>query len=158
VKNKQLQRWALGAGILSAVAVVITIGFLGFQVMNNTNATQAQTYQLLIQEMNAYRTLMVEADMAEIVEKVVPQGWDDLDRVEQRRLFGTATINWGFYESAYFANIRGISGESEWKRFEMASYRRRMNQPYVRKPEGFNSMNDLPPDAEFVDFVETNCK
>ena len=157
MKNKQLQRWALGAEIISAVAVVITIGFLAFQVMNNTNATQAQTYQLLMQEMNAYRTLMAESGMAEIVEKVVQQGWDDLDPVDQRRLHGTATINWGFYESAYFANKRGILGESEWKRFEMAYCRRRKNQPYLWNPEGFISMNELLT-PEFVDFVETNCK
>lgn len=157
MKNKQLQRWALGAEIISAVAVVITIGFLAFQVMNNTNATQAQTYQLLMQEMNAYRTLMVEPDMAEIVEKVAQRGWDDLDPVEQRRLFGTAAINWGFYESAYFANKRGILGESEWKRFETAYCRRRKNQPYLWNPEGFISMNELLT-PEFVDYVETNCK
>ena len=157
MKNKQLQRWALGAEIISAVAVVITIGFLAFQVMKNTNATQAQTYQLLMQEMNVYRTLMAELDMAEIVEKVVQQGWDNLDPVEQRRLHGTAAINWGFYESAYFANKRGILGESEWKRFEMAYCRVRMKQPYLWNPEGFISMNELLT-PEFVDFVETYCK
>ncbi len=157
MQNKQLKRWALGAEIVSAVAIVITIGFLAFQIMKNTNATQAQTYQLLMQEMNVYRTLMAELDMAEIVEKVVQQGWDNLDPVEQRRLHGTAAINWGFYESAYFANKRGVLGESEWKRFELAYCRRRTEQPYLWSPEGFTPMIKLLT-PEFAEFVEATCK
>ncbi len=157
MKNKQLQRWAFGAEIVSAVAVVMTIGFLAFQVMNNTNATQAQTYQLLMQEMNGYRTLMAEPHMAAIVVKVSQQGWDVLDPVEQRRLYTTAAINWGFYESAYFANKRGVLGESEWKRFELAYCRRRSEQPYLWNPEGFTPMIKLLT-LEFADFVEATCK
>jgi len=125
--------------------------------MKNTNATQAQTYQLLMQEMNACRTLMAEPDIAAIVEKVTQQGWDNLEPVKRRRLYGTATINWGFYESAYFANKRGVLGESEWKRFEMAYCRRRMEQPYLWNPEGFTPMNNLLT-PEFVDFVEAICQ
>ena len=157
MKNKQLRKWALGAEIMSAVAIVVTIGFLAFQIMNNTNATQAQTYQLLMQEMNAYRTLMAEPHMAAIAEKLSQHGWDGLDPVERRQLYGTATINWGFYESAYFANKRGVLGESEWKRFEMAYCRRRTEQPYLWNPEGFTPMSKLLT-PEFVDFVETTCK
>ena len=157
MKKKQLQRWALGAEVVSAVAVVMTIGFLAFQIMNNTNATQAQTYQLLMQELNAYRTLMVEPRIVAIAVKASQQGWDDLDLVEQRRLYNTAIINWGVYETAYFANKRGVLGESEWKRFELAYCRRRTQQPYLWNPEGFTPMIKLLT-PEFVDFVEATCK
>ena len=157
MKNKQLKRWASGAEIVSAVAIVITIGFLAFQIMKNTNATQAQTYQLLMQEMNAYRTFMAEPDMAAIFVKVAQQGWDNLDPVEQWRLYTTATINWGFYESAYFANKRGVLGESEWGRFKQAYCRRRKEQPYLWNPEGYTPMTELLT-TEFVDFVEATCK
>jgi hypothetical protein len=157
MKNKQLRMWALGAEIVSAIAVVITVGFLAFQVTKNTNATQAQTYQLLMQEMNDYRTLFTDSEMATISIKARTQGWADLDPVEQRPLYATQTIRWGFYESAYFANKRGVLGESEWRRFERAYCRARRAQPGVWKPAGYPPITELLT-PEFVAFVEANCK
>ena len=52
MRSDQLQKWALGAEIAGAVAVVITLGFLTFQMRENANAVQAQTYQALTQELN----------------------------------------------------------------------------------------------------------
>ena len=157
MKNKQLRKWALGAEIVSAIAVVITVGFLAYQVMKNTNATQAQTYQLLMQEMNDYRTLFTGSEMAAISIKARTQGWADLDPVEQRQLYATQIIRWGFYESAYFANKRGVLGEPEWRRFERAYCRARRAQPGVWEPAGYPPITELLT-PEFVAFVETICK
>ena len=157
MKNKKLQRLALGAEIISAVAVVITIGFLAFQIMKNTNATQAQTYQLLMQEMNAYRRLFTEPGVAAVVVKYRQEGWDNLDPVEQRQLYSTATIRWGFYESAYYANKRGVLGQPEWQRFERAFCRGLIDRLSVWNPEGYPEMTELLT-PEFVKFVEETCK
>ena len=56
MRSDQLQKWALGAEIAGAVAVLIALGFLVFQMRENTNALQAQTYQALMQELNDWRT------------------------------------------------------------------------------------------------------
>ena len=158
MKNKKLRNWALGAEIVSAVAVVITIGFLAFQIMNNTSATQAQTYQLLMQELNGYRAFFAEPGMAAIVVKSRQQGWGDLDPVEQQQLFATWTIRWGFYESAYYANKRGVLGESEWQRFVRAYCRaRRRGLPVPWNPKGFTPVTELLT-PEFVDFVQATCE
>jgi len=143
---------------VSAVAVVITIGFLAFQIMNNTNATQAQTYQLLMQEMNAYRAIFTEPGMAAIVVRSRQQGWDDLDPIEQQQLYATWTIRWGFYESAYYANKRGVLGEAEWQRFVRAYCRaRRRGLPVPWNPKGFTPVTELLT-PEFVDFVQATCE
>ena len=157
MKNKQLRKWALGAEIVSAVAVLITVGFLAYQIMNNTNATQAQTYQLLMQEINAYSTLFTDSEMAAIATKARTQGWDGLEAVEQNQFYAAATIRWGFYESAYFANKRGVLGESEWGRFERAYCRARRDQSGVWEPAGYPPITELLT-PEFVAFVETICK
>jgi len=66
VDKEKLKIWALAAEVISGIAVVVTLVFLVFEMRNNTSATQAQTYQLLMQEMNAYRTLMSEPGMAAV--------------------------------------------------------------------------------------------
>jgi len=159
MKNKHLRKWALGAEIVSAIAVVITVGFLVIQIMNNTNATQAQTYQLLMQELNDYRVLFAQPSVAGIATKFSQEGWDGLDPVEQRQLYATQTIRWGFYESAYYANKRGVLGESEWNRFKRAYCRARESDEVVFPwdPEGFTPVPELLT-AEFVAFIQETCE
>jgi len=47
--RKKLQAWALVAEVISGIAVVATLILLAFEMRDNTNASQAQTYQLLMQ-------------------------------------------------------------------------------------------------------------
>lgn len=156
--KEKLKVWALAAEVISGIAVVVTLVFLVFGMRSNTSATQAQTYQLLMQELNAYRTLFAEPGMAAIVVKFEQQGWDALEPVEQRQLYATATIRWGFYESAYYANKRGVLGESEWQRFVRAYCRaRRRGLPVPWNPKGLIPVTELLT-PEFVEFVQATCK
>ena len=157
MKNEILRKWALGAEVVSAVAVVVTVGFLAFQIMKNTSATQAQTYQLLMQEMNEYRRLFTEPGMAEISSKRSAQGWDALELVEKRQWYASQTIRWGMYESAYFANKRGVLGEPEWRRFERAFCRGHQVSAHLWNTDEFTPVTELLT-PEFVDFVEATCK
>ena len=59
--KNNLKVWALAAEVIAAVSVVVTLGFLVLETRANTNASQAQTYQLLMQELNDYRALLSEA-------------------------------------------------------------------------------------------------
>ena len=58
MKSKQLRKWALGAEIVSAIAVIITIGFLAVQMKGNTNALRAQMYQELMRDLNDWRVMV----------------------------------------------------------------------------------------------------
>ncbi len=86
MRSDQLQKWALGAEIAGAVAVVITLGFLAFQMRENTNAVQAQTYQALMQELNDWRTQGNNAERLILGQKHRQEGWQNLTRVEQRQI------------------------------------------------------------------------
>ena len=148
--------WTLAAEVVSALAVVITLVFVILEMRNSTNATQAQTYQLIMQELNAYRRFMNEPDIVAIELKIGDQGWDSLSRFEQRRMFTTAAMNWGVYESAYYANRRGVLGSSEWARFESGYCRRKLEQPWAWNQNEFTSMTALLT-PEFVDFLQQLC-
>ena len=120
MRSDQLQKWALGAEIGGAVAVLITLGFLVFQMRENTNALQAQTYQALTQELNDWRTHWSDTERLILAQKHGQEGWQNLTRVEQRQIRMRSLIQWSIYESAYYANQRGVLGEREWTRFDRA--------------------------------------
>ena len=69
-----------------------------------------------------------------------------------------ASIYWGIYESAYYANERGVLGEREWIRFAVGICRRRVALADFWDPGGgITPMSELlTPD--FVDYIESNCE
>ena len=163
MRSDQLQKWALGAEIGGAVAVLITLGFLVFQMRENTNALQAQTYQALTQELNDWRTHWSDTERLILAQKHGQEGWQNLTRVEQRQIRMRSLIQWSIYESAYYANQRGVLGEREWTRFDRAICRlfggRVLDdqQDDLWEPEGFTPMTELlTPD--FVAYIESSCE
>ncbi len=116
MKSKQLRKWALVAEIISAVAVVVTIAFLAFQMRDNTNALQAQTYQELMRDVNNWRSAIRDLGFLSegTVSEVLAEG--SSEKIGVLRL--TWLELWGIYEAAFFAKERGVLGENEWLRFE----------------------------------------
>jgi hypothetical protein len=49
VRVESLQKWALVAEVVGALAVVTTLAFVAVETRANTNALQAQTFQSLMQ-------------------------------------------------------------------------------------------------------------
>ncbi len=163
MRGDQLQKWALGAEIFGAVAVVVTLGFLVFQMRENTNALQAQTFQALMQELNEWRTQGNDPERLILGQKHRQEGWQNLTRVEQRLIRMPSVILWSIYESAYYANERGVLGEREWIRFDVGICRllggrvQDDQQDGLWEPEGFTPMAELlTPD--FVDYIESSCE
>ena len=162
MKNKQLRKWALGAEIVSAVAIVVTIGFLAIQTMENTNALQAQTYQQLQSELNAYRAIYADLNVVKELTKGLEElrsgGMQNLSEDAYWRLFTDSTILWGIYESAYFANERGVLGEREWSRFDVAICRLLERYGPMWSQPGYNVSLSSMLTQDFSDYVEATCK
>ena len=110
---------------MSAVAVIVTIGFLAFQMMDNTNALQAQMFQELMRDTNDWRESVGDPTTVELRARWRDEGFESLTRLEQLQIRGDDLLLWGIYESAYYANERGILGSKEWIRFETAICRAR---------------------------------
>ena len=159
MKNKQLQKWALGAEIMSAVAVVVTIGFLALQMMDNTDALRAQMYHELIRDINDRRLWISRPEYIAINRKLVEGDWESLTYQEQVDFATAAGMLWSIYESAYFANRRGVLGPSEFARFQ-AGFCHRFSRDQqlwnMRRPPGrpLSEMLSL----EFVEQVEATCQ
>ena len=154
--SQKLQSWASIAEITGGAAIIITLAFLAVEMRSNTNAIQAQTYQSLMQELNDYRRFIAEPDMTLAMSKHRSNGWEALSE-EERSLRGAASaIRFGIYESAYFANKKGVLGRSEWARFEDAICRGVIADEDVRTPDGNGVISTLLTD-EFRDFINNIC-
>ena len=157
VKKQNLRKLALVAEIISGIAIVVTLAILAIEMRGNTNAVRAQTYQTLMQQVNEYRLVLINPRHVAANEKRREFGWDSLTRVEMQEIRIPALVNWGIYESAYFANQRDVLGEPEWQRFETAICRRYSTNQYLWNPDGFTSMNELLT-TQFVHYVVKNCE
>lgn len=92
-----------------------------------------------------------------LVQKRREEGWQNLTWAEQQQIRLPSVILWGIYESAYFANERGVLGEREWIRFAVAICRALAERADLWEPEGFTPMTDLlTPD--FLDYIESTCE
>ena len=156
MKNKQLQKWALGAEIVSAIAVIATIGFLAFQTMENTNALQAQTFQALMRDTFDWRATVNEPNNMELRAKWFQEGYENLTQIEQLQIRGNDLLLWGIYESAYFANERRVLGSEEWTRFKVAICRNYKRDEVFWDYEGMTSFSELLT-PQFMRFIVDTC-
>jgi hypothetical protein len=124
---------------------------------DNTNASQAQIYQILMQEINGYRKMIAEPAIVEVLVKNVAQGWDALNPVEQRQYRSAQLVIWGIYESAFFANKRGVLGASEWSRFD-ALLCVNFENSQDQWATGHQAPIRVLHTAEFVEYVENLCQ
>lgn len=162
-----LQEYALAAEVLGGLAVVATLVFLVVETRENTNAIQAQTYQLLTAELNEGRRIAVSPDVAVITQKIRDSGLDSLSELEWNKAMILKEATWGVYESAYYAEERGILGIDEWLRFENAICRNfrldflfwypdKGGPAHATEIEGYNLASNVTP--RFRQYVETLCE
>jgi hypothetical protein len=118
MKSKQLQKFALAAEIVSAAAIIVTLAFLVIEMRANTAAIQDQTYQELTQQLNNYRTNVMESDYPHILDKLLTEGWENLDRVERLKIMMLRHNLYAIYEMAFYSRKRDVIGADEWTRFE----------------------------------------
>ena len=81
MKNKQIQKWALFAEILSAVAVVVSLGFVGYQLQHsneqaalNTRTLQLAAYQQLIVGISEFNLSTIRSSDLRVVREKVESG------------------------------------------------------------------------------------
>jgi hypothetical protein len=162
LKRKNLQKWALVAELVSAVAIVVTLAFLVVEMRANTTAIENQTYQELTQQLNNYRTNVMESDYPYALEKLLTNGWENLDRIDKLKLLMLRHNLYAIYEMAYYSHKRGVFGEDEWARFQNAicvAYRSDVQRGIWDSRAAQGQMvlqGNLTP--EFGQFIIDSCK
>ena len=89
MKNK-LQKYSLLAEIVSAIAIVVSLIFVGIEVRQNATQTEQNTialqvnvYQDLINQINNQNMLVIENPKLAILTSQFDQPWDKLDTLDR---------------------------------------------------------------------------
>jgi len=152
--NQKLSDWASIAEIISAVAIVISLIFVGMEIRRNTEAEYLSSYDRLLAEMTDWRmtlatnpeTLAAWFSYQEAVdpESVDPTVW------RTGQVVGTALVQ--IYERAYYARVYGSIGDAEWSRFE----RNMCNPDSQTIPKLTSTSRSRRFSQEFLDYL-TQC-
>ena len=159
MKNKQLRKLALGAEIISAIAVIVTLIILVAGMKENTNALQAQTFQELMRDVNNWRSSIRQVESDQTLSKMRLEGFDSLPKSEQDLVRMIYLELWGIYEAAFFANERGVLGADEWSRFEKvicAERRGDLEHIWDTDYEGLLTFREILTPM-FVEYIDNQC-
>ena len=146
--KEKLQEYALIAEIVSAIAIVGSLIFVGLEIRQNTNATFATSYDQLLADQMDLRLrvannpeLIIAFDKFREVENV-----NDMATLEYQVGGYVNHALYQLYERAYFAREYGRLGDEEWNR-----YRKNICGP--DSAETISKMNPIVFSDEFWDFV-----
>jgi hypothetical protein len=112
--KSKLRNLAAVAEVISAVAVVLSLIYVGVGLRQNTSAIEGRTYQDVVRASNEY-LLAVATDPA--LAETIARSWSDrsqLSQIERVQLFYLERVFWRNMENAYLQHERGILGEQEW--------------------------------------------
>ena len=109
----RLKTWVSAAEIVSAIAVVISLLYVGFQVNQNTAAVQTTTYKEITATYGELQLAIIENEQfAEILVKAEEQAL--LTPTETYRLETWIWFHMGNWEQAYLANEQEILHNDVW--------------------------------------------
>ena len=113
----KLKQWAQIAEVIGAVAIVVSLIYVGSELKHNTAATQAATFQQMVQlSATSLISIASDADLTEIMTRAV-QDPDALTDQERFRWFLINRAQWRGMEAAFFQHQHGVLGGSEWKSY-----------------------------------------
>ena len=154
MQSVKLEKWALVAEIVGAVAIVITLAVLVAETRRNTAATYAANYDQLASDMAAWRMQLagnpeMQASYFALFDEGNACVWDGpFDPACDTGIL-VATSLFYIYERAYFAHEYGQLANEEWGRYERSMCGRSSRRLFSRlNPEFFTD--------EFVRVLE-NC-
>ena len=141
----KLEKWALIAEIVGAVAIVVTLVFVGLELNRNTNSIRASTYQSMINLSNDRITTVVESRE---LTALLLRDPSELDEVDLRRLDLWERSTFRMYENAFVQFTSGVIGENEW-----IGYRYLMCGDTLS--DAWNERHRYSLSPPFVDFIES---
>ena len=112
-----LERGALFAEIISAIAVVISIVYLGFQVGENTNAVKVQTSHALLDLQVQYAAWNQDLDHADLMLRGLSEP-SSLSAAEWRVFVSDKTVAFNLWEQAHYGLQHDDLDEDQWESWD----------------------------------------
>ena len=144
--NSSLRKWAAVGEIISAIAVVLSLLYVGAEVRQNTRAIEGTTYQAVVRASNEY-LLAVATDST--FAEILVRSWSDpsqLTAVQKVRLFYHERVFWRNMENTYFQHEKGVLGEQEWEVYYGIACRRKNEETWKQHASALSTA--------FVELIE----
>ena len=118
-----LKKWAYLAEIGSAIAVVFSLIYVGYELNQNTNAVRASNWQALLDYGDAADLLILEnPDVASIIVRAEAD-YDELTEEEKLRFVKYVQNNFNSWEAAYLYHQEGLLRTDVWQTVDTANRR-----------------------------------
>ena len=131
MKKLSLADWGHIAEIFGAVAVVVSLIYVGVQLKQNTAAIQAQTsQQIMATYSDAQFAILGDEALAPLFVKV--NSGQPLSAVESEKLGTWAHIVFSNWEQSYRSHQNGLLAEEVWAAWDIY-FRWNMEYPFVRE-------------------------
>ncbi len=112
-----LSDWANVAEIGAATGVIISLIFVGLQLQNNTEATEAATREAINQKDMAYLSLRLDSSVLARATAKLDNG-EALSPLEESQLVHQEYVNFISFEHSYYQYRKGALEPDEWSRHE----------------------------------------
>ena len=116
MRKRTLQDWASIAEIVGAVAVVVSLIYVAFQIRDNTRALVSNSRQELAAQDMVYLSSVLDPTVLAVAQAKFVTG-ETLTDVEFSQLAERQHLNFRIFENAYYQYTIGVLEESQWKRY-----------------------------------------
>jgi len=155
VVRRTLQDWASIAEIMGAVAVVLSLIYVGYGLRENTRAIEAQTRQAFsAQDMTFFETALDQSVIA--MAEAKRQAGEALSGLEQSQLETREHMNFRIFEHAFYQFRKGTLEEDEWDRYARIIRNKCIDLPALSMWNG-NKEIFQPDFRKFVDDAIAKC-
>ena len=109
----KLQRWSDVSQIVSALAVVLSLVYVGSEIRSNTEATRGATRQAILQADLEYLTSALDPQTLLAAEAKLENGVE-LNMEERFVLVERQHVNFRLFENAYYQYRAGLLIDERW--------------------------------------------
>ena len=113
----KLSDWASVSEIIAAVAVAVSLIFVGLELQSNTAASESATREAINRKDIEFLSLYVDSTVVAVA-SVKAQNGEPLSELEESQLVQTEYINFIIFEHSYYQYRKGVLEAGEWARHE----------------------------------------
>jgi len=126
-----LSDWSSVAEIAAAVGVILSLIFVGLELRNNTDATEAATRAAINQNDVSFLSLSIDSSVLAVAMVKAEQG-EELSALEESQLVRQEFVNFVSFEHSLYQYRKGLLEEQEWLRHRRIVEDQINNWPYAR--------------------------
>lgn len=156
MSKQKLQDWASIADIVSGIAVILSLIYVGYELRQNTLAMEANSRQEFAhQDLTYLATALDSSVVARAIVKV--EAGQKLTALEKSQLINRQHMNFRVFENAYYQLQKGTLETSEWTRYRQIIQRLICDWEPAQAMWSQFRTGFVPEFQEIVDEVHATC-